>query len=280
MPDQVKANTQAQKICAAALVVMLFLALTAACSQTSTTQTSQTQQPSPPREASPQVKVTQTPVTPPPPPAKVELNNDEHGTTADLSEFTGFLKNVIKQREEQSVTRPGTDIIEKTVLVKTDRSVKLGEVLKVFQAIEEAGASPLKLLVKAKPVKEESRPYMLTLRVDIGNDENTEDVADGIELRYFDETPVTSANKSSLQERDALVEIPKEGEYVVNGKPVGKSALKSALEARLKEAMTPKKTIAVLIPENSQISYATLSELANAAFETNVVTIDLFILKP
>jgi biopolymer transport protein ExbD len=276
MTGRVKTNTQGHLMRATA-VLMLFLALAANCSRTPTTPASQTQQ-----QASPQVKTTPPPPTPAPSPAKVELNNEERGTTADLSEFTKFLKQVLETREEQRVLRFGTDIVEKTVFVKPERTLKLGEVVKVFKAVAEAGASPLKLLVRPKPRKEgeeEPRPSMLTLRVDVGNDENTEDVEDGIELRYPYALPVDREGKNALLGVAIVIEIPKEGEYIVNGKPVGKSALKGELQSRRNELLQGR-IITVLIPENSQLGYTNLSDVANAASEVQAELIELRILAP
>jgi biopolymer transport protein ExbD len=121
----------------------------------------------------------------------------------------------------------------------------------------------------------ESAPSSLMLRVDIGNPEVIGNGSEGIELWSRNTPPLDRDEKNHLIEHEVAVEIPRDGEYVVNGKPVGKSALVSALRARLKEAEVAGKTVSVILEENSQISYASLAEVANAAFVAQAERIKL-----
>ena len=269
MPDKVTTHTQARQILAMT-AVLVFLVVAAACSRTHTISAPQTQQQQQ-AQASPQAQNTL-----PPRPAKVELNNEDLGTTADLAGFTKFLKGVLKRRDEQYVIKPGTDEIEKTVFVNPERSLKLGEVIKVFKAVEEAGASPLKLPVEVKGKKqEESAPSSLMLRVDIGNPEVIGNRSEGIQLWSRNTPPLDRDEKNHLIGHEVAVEIPRDGEYIVNGKLVGKSALVSALQARLKEAEVVSKTVSIIVEDTSQISYASLAAVAQAAFEAQAERIDL-----
>ncbi|HEX8922247.1 MAG TPA: biopolymer transporter ExbD, partial [Pyrinomonadaceae bacterium] len=218
MTKKVTTNFQTQRFPAAA-IVMLFLTLATSCAQTPTTTTTppapQTQKQAP------------APVnTPPPQPAKVMLNGEDLGTTADLSGFKQFLKDVIQRREEQGVVRSGTDEIEKTVFVRAESSLRLGEVIKVFQSAQQAGASPLRLPVEVKTKTDDSRPPMLLLLITIGNPPEAMigDMSDGIALGDIYEQPADRADKEMLLEPAIRVKIPGDGEYVINGKPVGKSA--------------------------------------------------------
>lgn len=92
MAKKTTAGLRAQRMPAAA-AVMLFRALATSCAQTPRTSNSQPQQ-----QATPQAQQ-----TPPPRPAKVVLNAEEMGTTADLSGLDKLLTKVMKEREEQGV---------------------------------------------------------------------------------------------------------------------------------------------------------------------------------
>jgi biopolymer transport protein ExbD len=204
------------------------------------------------------------------------------GTTADLSGLKTFLKKVIKGREDQGVIRFGTDEIEKTVFVRAEPTLSLGEVIKVFEAAQQAGASPLKLPVEVKAKKDdESRPPMLLLLITIGNapEARIGEMSDGIELKDIYEQPADRAEKEMLLEPAIRVKIPRDGKYIVNGKPVGKPASRDELQARLREA-SGGNPVAVIVDINPQLSYASLAALANAAFDARAAKINLRTIVP
>src|SRR5262249_2339436 len=76
---------------------------------------------------------------------KVTLNNQEAGDFSDASALTTKLSEIFKQREANGVFREGTNEVEKTVFIKSAKSVKYGEVVKVIDAAKTAGASPIGL---------------------------------------------------------------------------------------------------------------------------------------
>jgi biopolymer transport protein ExbD len=78
---------------------------------------------------------------------KVKLNKDEFGDTSDTSELNGKLKSIFKERESNLVYKDGTNEIEKTVFVKAPKAVKYGEVVKLIDAIKDAGATPVGLQI-------------------------------------------------------------------------------------------------------------------------------------
>jgi biopolymer transport protein ExbD len=78
---------------------------------------------------------------------KVTLNNQEAGDVSDASALTTKLADIFKQRETNGVFREGTNEVEKTVFIKSAKSVKYGEVVKVIDAAKTAGASPIGLQV-------------------------------------------------------------------------------------------------------------------------------------
>jgi biopolymer transport protein ExbD len=81
--------------------------------------------------------------------SKLQLNDEDIGTIDNTSRLSARLADILRQREEQRVTKFGTDIIEKTVFIKAPESFKYGEVVKVIDAVKGAGATPVGLQVDA-----------------------------------------------------------------------------------------------------------------------------------
>jgi biopolymer transport protein TolR len=81
--------------------------------------------------------------------SKLQLNGEDFGSISDTGKLSARLSDVLRQREEQRVTKFGTDIIEKTVFIKAPESFKYGEVVKVIDAVKGAGATPVGLQVDA-----------------------------------------------------------------------------------------------------------------------------------
>lgn len=78
---------------------------------------------------------------------KVSLNNEEFGDISDLSGLTTKLKQVFTERTQNNVLREGTNEIEKTLFIKSPRSVRYGEVVNVIDAVKQAGAQPIGLQI-------------------------------------------------------------------------------------------------------------------------------------
>jgi biopolymer transport protein ExbD len=68
----------------------------------------------------------------------------------NLDEFS-MLKNHLKKsfidREKYKVYREGTKIVEKTIIIKADESLKYGKVFNFIQELKETGAEPTQLQV-------------------------------------------------------------------------------------------------------------------------------------
>ncbi|HMT08389.1 MAG TPA: biopolymer transporter ExbD [Pyrinomonadaceae bacterium] len=77
----------------------------------------------------------------------VSLNNERLGEVTDTSKLKDRLTEVFKSREEQGVLREGTNEVEKTIFLKSPKSAKYGDVVKVIDAAKGAGASPIGLQV-------------------------------------------------------------------------------------------------------------------------------------
>ena len=77
----------------------------------------------------------------------ITLNQDTFGDVSDTDKLNNKLKQVFKDREAQGVFREGTNEIEKTVFIKSPKSVRYGDVVRVIDAAKEAGASPIGLQI-------------------------------------------------------------------------------------------------------------------------------------
>jgi biopolymer transport protein ExbD len=79
---------------------------------------------------------------------KIVLNRDEAlGDITNTEPLTNRLSAIFKQREIDGAFREGTNEVEKTVFIKSPRSVKYGDVVKVIDAVKLAGASPVGLQI-------------------------------------------------------------------------------------------------------------------------------------
>ena len=77
----------------------------------------------------------------------ITLNNDPVGSVDDPSPLTNRLSEIFKQRENNGVFREGTNQVEKTIFIKSPKSVRYGDVVKVIDAAKIAGAEPIGLQV-------------------------------------------------------------------------------------------------------------------------------------
>lgn len=78
---------------------------------------------------------------------KITLNTDAAGDVSDASALTSKLAEIFKNRENNGVFREGTNEVEKTVFIKSPRSIKYGDVVKVIDAAKQAGAQPIGLQI-------------------------------------------------------------------------------------------------------------------------------------
>jgi biopolymer transport protein ExbD len=77
----------------------------------------------------------------------VTLNNEAAGDVSDASALTARLQEIFKQRENNGVFRENSNEIEKTIFIKSPKSLRYGDVVKVIDAAKGAGASPIGLQV-------------------------------------------------------------------------------------------------------------------------------------
>jgi len=77
----------------------------------------------------------------------VTLNNEPAGTVDDAEALTTKLREIFKTRENNGVFREGTNEVEKTIFIKSPKSVRYGDVVRVIDAAKSAGAQPIGLQI-------------------------------------------------------------------------------------------------------------------------------------
>jgi len=79
---------------------------------------------------------------------KITLNNKESlGDTTNTADLTARLAAIFKEREASGAFRAGTNEIEKTLFIKSPRSLRYGDVVKVIDAVKQSGAQPIGLQI-------------------------------------------------------------------------------------------------------------------------------------
>lgn len=77
----------------------------------------------------------------------ITLNNENFGDVSDTEKLGNRLREIFKERENNGVFREGTNEVEKTIFLKSPKSVRYGDVVKVIDAAKAAGASPIGLQI-------------------------------------------------------------------------------------------------------------------------------------
>src|SRR3954452_5444332 len=77
----------------------------------------------------------------------VTINNDPFGDVSDTEKLTNRLREIFKERENNGVFRQGTNQVEKTIFIKSPKSVHYGDVVRVIDAAKIAGAEPIGLQI-------------------------------------------------------------------------------------------------------------------------------------
>jgi len=77
----------------------------------------------------------------------VTLNNESVGRVDDADPLTNKLREIFKIRENQGTFKEGTNEVEKTIFIKSPKSVHYGDVVKVIDAAKSAGAQPIGLQI-------------------------------------------------------------------------------------------------------------------------------------
>lgn len=78
---------------------------------------------------------------------KVSLNKNDAGDVDDTVSLTNQLTQIFKEREANGVFRENTNQVEKTVFIKAPKNLNYGSVVKVIDAVKQAGAEPVGLQI-------------------------------------------------------------------------------------------------------------------------------------
>jgi biopolymer transport protein ExbD len=73
----------------------------------------------------------------------LRLNMDSMGDVTNTETLINKLTEIFKDRESNGVFREGTNEVEKTVFIKASQSLKYGDVVKVIDALKQAGTQPV-----------------------------------------------------------------------------------------------------------------------------------------
>lgn len=77
----------------------------------------------------------------------ITLNNEPFGDVSDPQKLSDKLREVFAERDRNGVLREGTNEVEKTIFIKSPKSVRYGDVVRVIDAAKSVGASPIGLQV-------------------------------------------------------------------------------------------------------------------------------------
>ncbi len=77
----------------------------------------------------------------------ISLNNESFGDVNDPSKLKNKLIQIFKERENNGVFRENTNEVEKTLFIKSPKAIHYGDVVKVIDAVKEAGAQPIGLQI-------------------------------------------------------------------------------------------------------------------------------------
>jgi len=217
--------------------------------------------------------------------AKLRLNIKDEGTIDDTSTLEKDLSDLFDQRAKNSEP-------ERSVYIKAEDSLKVAEVAKVVAAIRkvEVGATP-KLFVEVAPAKRND-PLELLVRVGnvvapkgkashIGNLETEEPrVLRGLALIADMDIILKHSKLDDIPKGSIAVELPKDGEYLVNLGPVSSRDLADELQTRVKEIPQGGRDVTVEVFVARDVSYGSLAELANAAYKAGAASLHLATLVP
>ncbi len=78
---------------------------------------------------------------------QVTLNNEPFGDVADTEKLGNKLREIFRDREANGVFRENTNEVEKTLFIKSPKTVRYGDVVKVIDAAKAAGAQPIGLQI-------------------------------------------------------------------------------------------------------------------------------------
>lgn len=219
-------------------------------------------------------------------PAKIFLNFDEVGTTVEPSPFFKIIKERFQQRKEQRAYALGMELradlpeydrIERTVFVSPPPATAISELAKLIAIVKSTEAKPVQLPIKVEPaILRRSRtrsnwfvgptfkpsPLILMASLNKPDDFIDKPIAGGISVSLLG--PMAHLDGSAVNDNTLLiVNISRDGSYVLDGKAVAKAQLENDIRNSMKSALRPDR--ALLINADSNMTYASVMDVASAA---------------
>jgi biopolymer transport protein ExbD len=78
----------------------------------------------------------------------ITLNNDAFGDVNDTDKLKNKLIQIFKDRESNGVFKESSpNEVEKTLFIKSPKAIRYGDVVRVIDAVKEAGAQPIGLQI-------------------------------------------------------------------------------------------------------------------------------------
>ncbi len=81
----------------------------------------------------------------------IKLNVQNEGDLSNLQPLTNNLMNIFDEREKNLVFEEESNNILKKVIIRSNRSIKYGDVVKVIDAVKSSGAKPIVLQIDDLP---------------------------------------------------------------------------------------------------------------------------------
>ena len=226
---------------------------------------------------------------------KIRLNNRDMGTVKDLSYLTKELESILRERRKNNTLKKGKDgtyELERDVFLEIDPAVKVGTAARVLGAVAGTGGAlrlPFEKVEKAPdyipstkpentktPAREvKSNPLTLVVSVGKAGAEPPAD-EDGMEL---DLTETTVSLSKSAAPRGLLVELRKDGEYVIGGEAVEEEMLEHLFRGYLAAASDDGSKYVVVRLENNadEINFGSVLTIARAAHKSGFPKLELTI---
>jgi biopolymer transport protein ExbD len=211
--------------------------------------------------------------------AKIKLNGEDVGTTADTSVLVRRFTEIFDQRPRKIGN----------FFIRAENDLRFSEVIRVAEALSHAhGIAELAFEVNPASVRRvtgdpvingDHFPRSMMLVVTVGNlgSARGELISGGIFLKLTGFT-IPFAPRHDLPKEFVVVEVFRDNEYVIADKPIPSSALRSELQARLSK--TQDKRVMVLTRSDSEIRWGSFMEVVNAAREAGAEMIQILTLTP
>jgi len=200
------------------------------------------------------------------------------------------LEEAFKQRKELGIYNPETYEIDKTVLIKADRAIKYGDLLKVAKRVLDSGASPVGLVTDEKkvPLDANTRPEVMRRDIPADEQETTPPVSQSfpktgpevatLRVIVASTSQGTTAvvkrvmqderiDPETIRKSAAVVEVKGDGEYYLDGRRVEKAALYQGLKDWFKGEKEEDKDTYIIA--RADLDYGTVEDAINETWEAN-----------